>query len=69
MPPIIISDVYTQLLYSMSYIYEALKDYENAIHYAKLAKIILSSFREKEHDLLFSVGTQFYFSYKNTNKL
>ena len=56
----------TQLLYSVSYIYEALKDYENAIHYAKLAKPILS---EKEHDLLFSVGTQFYFSYKNTNKL
>ena len=40
----------TQLLCSMSYIYEALKDYENAIHYAKLAKTILSSFSEKEHD-------------------
>ena len=35
---------------SMSYIYEALKDYENAIHYAKLAKTRLSLFSEKEHD-------------------
>lgn len=37
-------------LNSLSYIYEALNDYDKAIDYAKKAKTILSTFGEEEHE-------------------